>query len=209
MANSRVHGMYNIEQNIEKHRWLIANLRKTKQKEGLELAALHNKISSANGMLKQYNLAIKEKKEELATILDKKIKYERMVEQFIVNNNEVYLKIQKIAKDKVNAFLTEYNGRKLLEFALTAVAESLRQRQDSQRKLLIKQMPPVKNYDYDPEKVFCPNPYYDYSYPNVTEKVLGLSSEMYDKLVKGLTDLTISTAAGLERYSYPADTNFA
>jgi hypothetical protein len=49
-----------------------------------------------------------------------------MVEQFIVNN-EMYLKIQRIAKDKVNAFLTEYNGRKLLEFALTAVAESLRQ----------------------------------------------------------------------------------
>lgn len=45
--------------------------------------------------------------------------------------------------------------------------------------------------------------------PNVTEKVLGLSGEMYDKLVKGLTDVTISTAAGLERYSYPTNTNFA
>jgi len=159
-------------------------------------------------MLKQYNLALKVKKEELAIILDKKIKYERMVEQFIVNNNKTYLKIQNIAKDKVNAFLTEYNGRKLLEFALTAVAESLRQRQDLQRELLIKQMPPVKNYDYDPEKVFCPNPY-DYGYPSVTEKVLGFSSEMYDKLVKGLTDVTISTTTGLERYSYPANTDFA
>jgi hypothetical protein len=207
MANSRVDGMYNIEQNIEKHRWIIANLRKTKHKEQLELAALHNKISSANGMLKQYNLAVKVKKEELASILDKKIKYKLMVEQFIVNN-ETYLKIQTVAKDKVNAFLTEYNGRKLLEFALTAVAEALRQRQDLQRELLIKQMPPIKNYDYDPEKVFCPNPY-DYSYPNVTEKVLGLSSEIYDKLVKGLTDVTISTAAGLERYSYSNNTNFA
>ena len=157
-------------------------------------------------MLKQFNLALKVKKEELAIILDKKIKYERMVEQFIVNNNEIYLKIQKIAKDKVNTFLTEHYGRKLLEFALTAVAKALRQ--DPQRELLIKQMPPIKNYDYDPEKVFCLNPY-DYSYPNVTEKVLGLSSETYDKLVKGLTDVTISTAAGLERYSYPTDTNFA
>jgi hypothetical protein len=63
-------------------------------------------------------------------------------------------------------------------------------------------MPPVKNYDYDPEKVFCPNPY-NYSYPNVTEKVLGLSSEVYDKLV------TIFTTAGLERYSYPTNTIFA
>jgi hypothetical protein len=206
MANSRVDGMYNIEQNIEKHRWVIANLRKTRQKEGLELAALNKKISPANDMLKQYNLAIKVKKEELATVLDKKIKYERMVEQFIVNNNEIYLKIQRIAKDKVNTFLTEHYGRKLLEFALTL--RTLRQRQDPQRELLIKQMPPINNYDYDPEKVFCLNPY-DYSYSNVTEKVLGLSSEMYDKLVKGLTDVTISTAAGLERYSYPDNTNFA
>jgi hypothetical protein len=69
-------------------------------------------------------------------------------------------------------------------------------------------MPPVKNYNYDPDKVFCPNQY-DYSYPNVTEKVLGLSNEMYDKLVKGLTDVTISTAAGLERFSYSNDANFA
>ena len=69
-------------------------------------------------------------------------------------------------------------------------------------------MPPIKNYDYDPEKVFCPNPY-DYNYPNVTEKVLGLSSEMYDKLVKGLTDVTTYTTARLERYSYPTNTNFA
>ena len=195
-----------MNENIKKHRWVIANLRKTRQKEGLELVALHNKISSANGMLKQYNLAIKVKKEELAAILDKKIKYERMVEQFIVNNNEIYLKIQTIAKDKVSAFLTEHYGRKLLEFALTVVAEAIRQ--DPQREILTKQMPPIKNYDYDPEKVFCPNPY-DYSYPNVTEKVLGLSSETYDKLVKGLTDVTISTAAGLERYSYSNNTDFA
>jgi hypothetical protein len=64
------------------------------------------------------------------------------------------------------------------------------------------------DYDYNPEKVFCPNLYH-YSYPNVTEKVLGLASKMYDKLVKGLTDVTISTTAGLERYSSPNNTNFA
>ena len=56
--------------------------------------------------------------------------------------------------------------------------------------------------------MFCPNPY-DYSYPNVTENVLGLYRETYDKLVKGLTDVTISIVARLERYSYPANTEFA
>jgi hypothetical protein len=210
MANSPINGMCNIEQNIEKHRSLIAYLRKTKHKEQLEHAAIHDKISSANGMLKQLNLAIKVKKEELATVLDKKIKYERMVEQFIVNNKE-YLKIQTIAKGKVDAFLTEYKGRKLLEFALAAVVESLRQKREPQRELLLKSIPPIKNYDYDPEEVFYLNSHYIdyYSYSNVIEKVLGPSSEIYDELVKGLTDVTVSTTAGLERYSYPNNTNFA
>ena len=85
-----------------------------------------------------------------------------MVELFRLNN-EIYLKIQRITKD--NTFLTEHYGRKLLEYALAAIAEALRQ--DPQRELLIKQMPPVKNYDYDPEKVFCPNPY-DYSHRPTT-----------------------------------------
>ena len=52
-----------------------------------------------------------------------------MAQQFIVNNNKTFTKIQTIAKDKVNAFLTEYKGRKILEFALAAVVESLRQRE--------------------------------------------------------------------------------
>jgi hypothetical protein len=210
MANSRIHGMYNIEQNIIGFRQVIARLRKTRQKEGLELYALDNKIRSANDILTQLNLAIKVRKEELAAILDKKIKYERMVEQFIVNNNKEYLKIQAIAKDKVNAFLTEYKGRKLLEFALAAVTESLRQKQEPLRELLIKNMPPITNNDCDPEKVFYLNSYYNdyYSYSIVIEKVLGPSSEIYDKLVKGLTNLTVSTTAGLERHSYTNNTNF-
>jgi hypothetical protein len=134
MANSSIHGMRNIEENIEKHRWVIADLRKTRQTKGLELYALEDKIRSANDILRQLNLIIETRKEELAAILDKKIKYERMVEQFIVNN-KTFTKIQTIAKDKVNAFLTEYKGRKLLEFALAAATESLRQKQESQREL--------------------------------------------------------------------------
>jgi hypothetical protein len=33
-------------------------------------------------------------------------------------------------------------------------------------------------------------------------------SHIYDKFVKGLTDVTISMAAGVGGYSYPANTNF-
>jgi len=95
--------------------------------------------------------------------------------------------------------------------ALAAVVESLRQKQEPQRELLLKSIPPIKNYDYDPEEVFYLNSHYNdyYSYSNVIEKVLGPSSEIYDELVKGLTDITVSTTAGLERYSYPNNTNFA
>jgi hypothetical protein len=206
MANSRIHGMYNIEQNIIKFRGVVAHLRRTRQREGLELVALEKKIRLANDILTQYNQTIKMRKEELATILDKKIKYERIVEQFIINN-KMYLKIETTAKDKVNAFLTEYKGRKLLEFALAAVVESLRQRQEPVRELLIKCIPPIMNYDYDPEKVFYLNSN-DFSYSNVIEKVLGSSSEIYDKLARGLTNVTVSTAAGLERY-YSNNANFA
>jgi hypothetical protein len=140
------------------------------------------------------------RKEGLAAILDKKIKYERMVEQFIINN-KMYLKIETTAKDKVNAFLTEFKGRKLLEFALAAVVESLRQRQEPLRELLIKNIPPIMNYDYDPEKVFYLNSNV-FIYSNVIERVLGPSSVFYDKLVKGLTNVTVSTNAGLEMDSY-------
>jgi hypothetical protein len=51
MANSPIDGMCSIEQNIEKHKGLIAYLRKTKQREALELEALNNKIRSANDTL--------------------------------------------------------------------------------------------------------------------------------------------------------------
>ena len=37
------------------------------------------------------------------------------------------LKIQNIAEDKVKSFLTDNNAMKLLEFALVAVTEGLRQ----------------------------------------------------------------------------------
>ena len=208
MANSSVHGMHNIEHNIITFRRVVAHLRMTRQKEGLELYALENKIRSANDIIKQLNQIIDAKKDELAVILDKKIKYKLMAEQFIINNNKTFTKIQTIAKDKVNAFLTEYKGRKLLEFALAAVVEVLRQKQDPYRGLLFKSVYPLKNYDYDPEKAFYLNTY-DYSYSNVAEKVLGTSSEIYAKLVAGMTDLTVSTTAGLERYSYPNNTNFA
>jgi hypothetical protein len=108
------------------------------------------------------------------------MKYERMVELFRLKD-ESFLKIQKVAKYRVNT---------LLEFALASVAEVLRQNPP-----LVEEMPNLVNYDFDSEKLFFPNPY-EYSYTN-KERAFELSSEIYNKMVKGLTDVTISTVANL------------
>ena len=91
---------------------------------------------------------------------------------------------------------------KLLEFALAAVTEALRQ--DPQKELLIEKTPPIQNYDFNSSSVELeqqpfPNPNDDYPH-FAREKVLELSKKYYDRLVKGLTDCSISTAAGMGRY---------
>ena len=91
---------------------------------------------------------------------------------------------------------------KLLEFALLSVCEALRQ--DPQKELLIEKTPPIQNYDFEPSSVALEqppfqNPYDDY--PHVAkEKVLELSNKYYNRLVKGLTDCSLSTAAEMGRY---------
>jgi hypothetical protein len=55
------------------------------------------------------------------------------------NNDEVFLNIQTIAEEKVKALFGKNNAMKLLEFALIAVSEVLRQ--DPQMELLIEKTP--------------------------------------------------------------------
>jgi hypothetical protein len=91
---------------------------------------------------------------------------------------------------------------KLLEFALAAVTEALRQ--DPQKELLIEKTPPIQNYDFNSSSVELeprpfPSPYDDYPH-FAREKVLELSNKYYDRLVKGLTECSISTTAGIGRY---------
>jgi hypothetical protein len=50
-------------------------------------------------------------------------------------------------------------------------------------------MPPLKNYDYDPEKVFYLNTY-DYSYSNVIEKFLLKLSTKESRLNLSLIEIT-------------------
>ena len=86
---------------------------------------------------------------------------------------------------------------KLLEFALLSVCEALRN--DPQKELLIEKTPPIQNYDFNSSSIELgqppfPNPHDDY--PHIAkEKVLELSNKFYNRLVKGLTDCSLSTAA--------------
>ena len=121
------------------------------------------------------------------------------VVHLLKQNDNLYQKIQNIAEDKVSSFLTGYNGMKLLEFALLSVCETLRN--DPQKELLIEKTPPIPNYDFNSSSVELgqppfPNLNYDYPY-FAREKVLELSNKYDNRLVKGLTECSISTASGM------------
>jgi hypothetical protein len=85
---------------------------------------------------------------------------------------------------------------KLLEFALLSVCEALRQ--EPQKELLIEKTPPIQNYNFNASSVALeqppfPNPYDDYPH-FAKEKVLESAKKIYNELIKGLVDTTISTA---------------
>jgi hypothetical protein len=182
--------LYNIESKIEKYKAAIAQLRLHRQTEGQELYALNNKIASAKSILNKYETAFGRLNKEFNSIREQIIGMEAMVEQFKVNN-KVYQNIQTIAEDKVRSFLDDNNAAKLLEFALLANCEVLRQ--DPQRGFLIEKTPPMQNYDFTLGQSSFPSNY-DY-YPQIAkEMVLESADKIYDKLVKGLANTTVSTA---------------
>jgi hypothetical protein len=184
-----------VEKRMEEVKRMLLCL-ETELDEKEDLLNHHNKkAASAISNLKVWKRACKEEFDEFMRIHNEKQSLTKWVYEF-KHNDGAYLEVQNVVKDRVNAFLTEYDGRKLLEFALAAAAEALKLDPS-----LIERMVPLKNYDYDPEKLFFPNPY-DYSDVN-KEMTFELSSEIYNKLIKGLTDVTISRAAGLPYHESP------
>jgi hypothetical protein len=158
------------------------------------LSCYNTKIDSAKVILKHWNIACKEVREEVIRLHDEKQILENLV-HLLKQNDNLYQKIQNIAEDKVISFLTGYNGMKLLEFALLSVCEALRQ--DPQKELLIEKTP-IQNYDFNPSSVEPeqpPFPNFNDDYPHIAkEKVLESANKIYNELIKGLVDTTISTA---------------
>jgi hypothetical protein len=187
--------LYDIENKIENYKGAIAQLRLYRSTKGQELYALNNKIDSANSILNQYEMAFGKLNKEFNNIREQITGMKSMVEQFKVNN-KVYLDIQIIAEEKVKSFLGDSKATKLLEFALAAVTEALRQ--DPQKELLIEKSPPIQNYDFNAssvelEQLPFPNPY---DYPHFArDKILELSNKYYNELVKGLSRTTITTVS--------------
>jgi hypothetical protein len=190
--------IYDIENKIENYKEAIARLRLQRSTIGQELYALNNKIASAKSILDQYEMAFGKLNKEFNSIRQQINGMKAMVEQFRVTD-KVFQNIHTVVEEKVKSFLADNNTMKLLEFALAAVTEALRQ--DPQKELLIEKTPPAQNYDFNASSVELgqppfPNPYDDYPY-FAREKVLELSNKYYNRLVKGLTECSISTATGM------------
>lgn len=193
--------LFYVEARIEEIKKMLLCLESELEEQKNMLISYNEKIDSAKLILKGWNIACIEIREEVIRIYNEKQILENLVHPLKQNDN-LYQKIQNIAEDKVSSFLTGCNGMKLLEFALAAVTEALRQ--DPQKELLIEKTPPIQNYDFNPSSVAVgqppfPNPYDDYPYFAI-EKILELSNKYYNRLVKGLTDCSMSTAAGMGRY---------
>ena len=190
--------LYDIENKIEDYKKAIAQLRLHRCTKGQELYALNNKIASAKAILDQYEMAFGKLNKEFNSIREQINGMTAMVEQFKVSD-KVYQNIHALVEEKVKSFLENNKTMKLLEFALAAVTEALRQ--DPQKELIIKKTPLIQNYDFNSSSIPLeqppfPSPYDDYPH-FARDKILELSSKYYNELVKGLTDSTMSTATGL------------
>jgi hypothetical protein len=150
----------------------------------------NEKIASAKLIIQQLKKSSQEIKIEFLNIYNENQRLHKLTYEF-KHNDKGYLEVQNIAEDKVKTFLTDNNAMKLLEFALAAVTEGLRQ--DPQRQLLIEKTPPLQNYDFK----IGQSPFQNiYDYPHTAkEKVLEFANKIYNELVEGLTDATIFTAA--------------
>ena len=87
------------------------------------LQDLKNQISTLRKTLGFCDLTHKEQIEKIACLQAKRIALEDLVRRF-ENNNEEYLKINQIVKDKVSSILSD--GKVLLRLALYSLMESIR-----------------------------------------------------------------------------------
>jgi hypothetical protein len=160
-----------------------------------ELLYFYNeKITNAKLNLEEWRKSWRVEQEKFVNAYNENQKLEKLAYEF-KNNNKVYLEIQNIAEERVKSFLGDNNAMKLLEFAIAAVTEALRQ--DPQRVVLIEKTPPIQNYDFNPSSVAIEqspfrSPYDDYPH-FARDKILELSSKYYNELVKGISCTTIST----------------
>jgi hypothetical protein len=185
--------LFHVEARIEEIKKMRLCLESELEEQKSMLFCYNAKIESAKLILKGWNIACEEIREDVIRLHNEKQILENLV-HLLKQNDNLYQKIQNIAEDKVSSFLTGYNGMKLLELALLSVCEALRN--DPQKELLIEKTPPIQNYDFNSSSVVLeqppfPNHYEDYPY-TAKQEVLKESSKIYNKLLRGLAESTVS-----------------
>jgi hypothetical protein len=113
---------------IEKRRDEVKGMLLMVEKELEEKTSLLNEIKHKTLIAKSNNemwkKAGRELRDEVVGLYNKKGSLVSWIHDF-KQNNTTCLEVQNVVKEKVEEFLNEYDGRKLLEFALTAAVEGL------------------------------------------------------------------------------------
>jgi hypothetical protein len=207
-----------VEYRYERLKREEGSLQARNHNSAITFQELSDLVSTTRGTLEQYESDCEEKRLEITKLQIQRIGAETLVKDF-QNNNETYLQIKQTVKREVESILTA--RRQLLKFAVLCIFESLRKdprkfyalynnMSSSSAKSPSSSSSPKttgygsiqQQYDYVPFMNEQNSPIIDYSNEEICEKILlDESEELYDKMVKDLTNKTVTDVASYDSES--------
>jgi hypothetical protein len=148
------------------------------QKQNLEkdLKELNNQIVYSKSDLNYYHEFCRQKAMELENLKVEKIRLETLINGFMSDNKELYLKIKQAAEENVINLLKD--GKMLLKYAIISVMQALRT--DANKQLLI----------------FMPEDQLKYYIEHRKRALSDLAERLYNVLLDDLISATLGTSTG-------------